>query len=274
MVGRNILADSLTADDFRRIRADTARHWGPVRLANEITRIKGIFRYGYDAGLLDKPPRYGPEFKKPSAKVLRQNRAKRGLRMFEREELLALLDAVPPVQKAMVLLAINGGLGNYDVAHLPLKALKLKPGWLVYPRAKTGVERKIPLWPETIEAIKAVLAGRQEPNDAAHKPLVFISVQGESYIAKDSGHRIAKTVLWFLRKAKIDRPGLTFYALRHTFQTIAEGARDLAAVQAIMGHAPAANDMSATYRERVTDERLQAVVEYVRKWLFGTEETK
>ena len=45
--------------------------------------------------------------------------------MFEREELLALLDTVPPIQKAMVLLAINGGLGNHDIAVLPIKAVNL-----------------------------------------------------------------------------------------------------------------------------------------------------
>ena len=76
-----------------------------------------------------------------------------------------------------------------------------------------------------------------------------------------------------LRWAKVDRQGLSFYALRHTFQTVAEGAHDMAAVQSIMGHAPAAGDMSSVYRERIDDTRLQAVVEYVRKWLFGEQET-
>ena len=52
-------------------------------------------------------------------------------------------------------------------------------------------------------------------------------------------------------------------------QTIGEEARDLVAVQAIMGHAAATNDMSAVYRQRVSDERLRAVVDAVREWLFG-----
>jgi integrase len=125
-----------------------------------------------------------------------------------------------------------------------------------------------------MDALNAVIADRRQPKNAAHKELLFISVQGEAYISKNSGHRIAKTVLWFLRKAKIERPGLTFYALRHTFQTVAEGVRDLSAVQAIMGHAASGSDMSARYRERVDDERLLAVTEHVRKWLFGGSETK
>jgi hypothetical protein len=35
-----------------------------------------------------------------------------------------------------------------------------------------------------------------------------------------------------------------------------------------MGHAAASNDMSAIYRQRVSDERLRAVVDVVHDWLF------
>jgi integrase len=99
--------------------------------------------------------------------------------------------------------------------------------------------------------------------------LVFIGRRGESYIGKHRGYRVHQEFKRLLEKAKLTRPGLSFYALRHTFQTIAEGSRDLTAVQAIMGHAPASSDMAAIYRERVDDARLQAVVDHVHKWLFG-----
>jgi hypothetical protein len=33
-----------------------------------------------------------------------------------------------------------------------------------------------------------------------------------------------------------------------------------------MGHAR--DDMASVYRERISDERLKAVTDYVRKWLF------
>jgi integrase len=33
----------------------------------------------------------------------------------------------------------------------------------VFPRVKTGVERRIPLWPETGEAIQAAIAARPRP---------------------------------------------------------------------------------------------------------------
>jgi integrase len=60
---------------------------------------------------------------------------------------------------------------------------------------------------------------------------------------------------------------LSFYALRHTFETIAGGSRDQVAVDAVMGHAD--YSMAGEYRERIEDDRLEAVAAHVRKWLFG-----
>ena len=41
---------------------------------------------------------------------------------------------------------------------------------------------------------------------------------------------------------------------------------------AIMGHAR--DDRASVYRKRVGDDRLRAVVDHVRTWLFGIEENK
>ena len=63
------------------------------------------------------------------------------------------------------------------------------------------------------------------------------------------------------------RPGLNFYALRHTFETIGGESRDQPAVDHIMGHAR--DDMASVYREKISDERLRAVTDKVHAWLFG-----
>ncbi len=68
------------------------------------------------------------------------------------------------------------------------------------------------------------------------------------------------------------RKNLGFYSLRHRFLTIAEETRDFPAVQLIMGHSD--NSMASHYRERISDDRLEAVANHVRKWLFGLENTK
>src|SRR5437763_9105142 len=115
-----------------------AKKWGPVRLANSITRAKSVFKFGYESGLMDRPARYGPEFKKPDKSVLRRHRAKSEPKMFEAEELRALIDGAlvtgeggpelvkpDPVLRAMILLGVNCGFGNTDCAALSLDGLNL-----------------------------------------------------------------------------------------------------------------------------------------------------
>jgi len=270
--GRDRPADDLRQDDFATLRAELAKTYGPVALGNEIQIVRSVFRYGVEAELLEKAVRFGPGFKKPSAKTLRLNRAKGGLRMFEKDELLAVLKAATVNMKAMILLGINGGLGNTDVALLPISAVNLETGWLNYPRPKTGMPRRIPLWPETIEAIRESLKIRRDPTDPECADLLFIGRRGQPYIGGHKGYRVNQEMDRVMKKAKSNRKGLSFYSLRHGFQTIAEGARDLAAVQSIMGHAPSTSDMSAVYRERVDDDRLRHVTDHVHAWRFGIPE--
>ena len=83
---------------------------------------------------------------------------------------------------------------------------------------------------------------------------------------------IAKEFTKLLKRLGLHRPGLGFYGLRRALETIGGDTGDQVAVDAIMGHVPAASDMSAVYRQRVSDARLLALTEHVHRWLFGTEE--
>src|SRR5262249_21289503 len=60
-----------------------------------------------------------------------------------------------------------------------------------------------------------------------------------------------------------------FYTLRHVFRTIADEVKDQPAIDYVMGHAR--DDMASVYRERISDERLAAVAEHVRQWLYAPE---
>jgi integrase len=62
---------------------------------------------------------------------------------------------------------------------------------------------------------------------------------------------------------------LGFYTLRHTFRTVADGAKDQPAADHIMGHEVA--HMSSVYREGISDERLRAVADHVHAWLLPPE---
>ena len=71
-----------------------------------------------------------------------------------------------------------------------------------------------------------------------------------------------------LRRLGINgRKGLGFYTLRHSFRTVADEAKDQPAADFIMGHE--VPHMSSVYRETISDERLKAVTDHVRKWLFA-----
>ena len=158
--GLTRLANDLAADDFGNLRAELAKTRGPVALGNEIQRVRSVFKHGYEAGLIRQPVRYGPGFKRPSAKTLRKDRAAKGSRMFEAAELRKVIDGAGVQLRAMILLGVNGGFGNADVGTLPIAALDLDGGWATYPRPKTGVSRRAALWPETVKAMRAVLAKR------------------------------------------------------------------------------------------------------------------
>ena len=261
----------LVAGDFEHLRRQFAKRWGPTRLAVEIQRVRCIFKYGFDSGMIDQPIRYGSGFQKPNRRVMREQRAKTGSRMFEAAELRAILAAATQPMKAMILLGVNCGFGNHDCAKLPMSALDLDGGWVCFPRPKTGIDRRCPLWPETVAALQEAIANRPTPKDKADAGLTFVTQHGRRW-GRDAASPVTVEFRKLLVKLGLHRPGLGFYALRHTFETIGGDSRDQVAVDAIMGHAR--DDMASVYRERIDDARLVAVVEHVRQWLFGENETK
>jgi integrase len=272
--GRTRLVEDLAAADFEALRATMAGRWGPVRLGNAITRVKSVFKYGIDNGLIEKAVRYGGEFKKPDKAALRRHRAAGGAKMLEAGQVRRLIDAAGVPLKAMILLGVNAGFGNGDCATLPLASLDLERGWLDYPRPKTGIARRCPLWPETVTAIRAALAERPEPKTSEHAGLAFRTQRGTSWIHfTGGGCRIDNVTIQFallLKRLRLHRAGLGFYTLRHVFRTVADAARDPVAIDLIMGHTDPS--MAGHYRERVEDARLRAVVEHVRQWLFALTE--
>ena len=232
-----------------------------------VIKIRSIFKYAYEAGLIDKPMRFGPNFKRPGKAALRRERNDKPPRLFTAAELRQVVDAADGQLKAMVLLGINAGLGNADCGQLKIRNVDMATGWLNYPRPKTGINRRCLLWPETIAALKQAIDARPEPKDDANRELVFITKYGGSWFqdttgASSLGHEFTKLLL----ELKLRREGLSFYTLRHTFATEAGASRDQLAINTIMGHAD--QTMAEQYRERIDDDRLEAVADCVRRWLF------
>jgi integrase len=309
--GPERLVDDITPEDFGRLRAKMARGHGPVYLGDQVQKTRAVFKYGYEAGLLPNPMRFGPEFIKPSRKNMRLARADGPKRLFTQREIHALLKQASPPMKAMILLGINTGMGNTDVAELRQSAIDLKSSVLRYPRPKTGIDRRAPLWPETVKAIKAALKVRPEPASEDDADLVFITRWGNAWIQAGAptrwvchkcravfGHdgeqqtprcpncntvtkprrthasmtdSVGNEFVKLIRLVGIDRAGRGFYSLRHTFRTVADEIGDRPAIDKIMGHENAA-DMRTHYVEGLDDRRLRKIVDHVHKWLYRRNE--
>jgi integrase len=270
---RGRLVDDIGPEDFANLRGRMTKKWGPTRVGNVIQRVRGVFKFAVDNGLVCKPVVYGQGFKRPSRKTIRLQRAKKGPKLFTREEILTLLLFAPVHLEAMLLLGINAGLGNSDIGNLPLSVLDLERGWLDYPRPKTGIPRRCWLWPETVAAIKEAIAERPMPKELAHAGLVFITKYGKPWFKETPDGPICKEMAKLLHSLGINgRKGIGFYTLRHSFRTVADEAKDQPAVDFVMGHE--VPHMSSVYRETISDERLRAVAHHVRNWVFGTAPTR
>ena len=264
-------------EDFSAYRQTVSKGRGLHSIGWTVTLARMLFGFAYDSELIEKPIRFGQQFNKPTKKSMRLDRArkqeKHGLKMFQAEEIRGLLKYASAQVRAMILLAVNGGLGNSDLANLPQAAVQRN--WLVFPRIKTGVERRIPLWPETVDALHLAIESRPLAKDAQDAGLCFITKYGHRWVRTGPNgtsniDKIADEFKKLLSDMNLKRERVGFYALRHTFETIGGGCGDQVAVSSIMGHID--DSMSSLYRERLEDSRLLAAVEHVRKWLFQPEE--
>jgi integrase len=169
--GRDRVVSDLHPEDFAEYRAKLAAGYAPSTLGVEIGRVRALLNWGFASRVLEKPILTGPDFKALPEKAVRRLKATNGgngSKMFEREEVLRLIDQTKVPLKAMVLLGINCGFGNNDCATLTQSAVDLDGGWINHPRPKTGAERRCPLWPETLQSLREAIAARPEPQDPRH----------------------------------------------------------------------------------------------------------
>jgi len=274
VLGRNRVVTSITPANLRVLRTKLSKGRGLVALGNELTKVRSIFLFALDEKQIAIP--YKKALKKPKAESIRcakeSHRSDHGDRMFQACDLRQILAEAKQPLKSMVLLAANCAFGQTDLANLPTRAVNLETGWVDFARVKTAVLSRIPLWPETIAAIREWLPSRPKAKDSADSKLLFLTVRGARWVTvsergtpKDA---VSQEFNKVLTKLGLKKKRLSFYALRHGFQTVGSRAKDDLAVNSMMGHVD--NSMSARYREGGVDEdRLIAVVNFVRSWLFA-----
>ena len=286
--GGERLVDDLAADDFETLRAQIAKTYGKLSRKVEIKRVRSIFRYAYEANLIEKPVRFGPGFVGPSRRELRCERQQNGERMFEAAEIRAMLAAASVPLKAMILLGINCGFGNTDVANLthqeprPERRLVQLPagrrrGFRAAARygrrpsrrsrqrwkcGRTLRTKPTPIWCSSRRAGQRWVWSRGNTADIDAADIESLAHVSRVDRVTDANGAVAQ-------QARACLAGATrSMRLRHTFETIGGESCDQVAVDAIMGHSR--DDMASVYRERIGDDRLRVVVEHVRTWLKGS----
>lgn len=183
-------------------------------------------------------------------------------RQLSPEDIRAVLQIATPKFRAIILLAINGGFNNSDVARLELSMADPLPEVLDYPRRKTFFPRSTPLWPETREAIKAAMAERIDTEE----PYVFVDQDGNPYFGRGRHCHISETFYRLLTKAGRHSPGRNFGALRTMFAEVGKELGDDVALKAAMGHSDG-SQLYESYARGVYVPRLRAITDHVRAWL-------
>lgn len=254
LVGRHTVVEHMTPSDFRSLRTKLSKDVGLVTLGNSVRRIRQIFNFAKDENLVAHV-QTGKAFALPKVKDLRKEKQSLPDKVFSVSELTTLYRAASPKMRCFMLLALNGGLGPSDIGQMERK--HIQGSWVKYPRPKTSVEREFPLWKETAKAIEA---NRQTEYDSE---LLFVTKYGLSwYKDGQADSPITKEFSKLLKECDLQQKSRGFYALRHTFRTVADGARDHVAIDIVMGHTD--NSMGRGYTHGIEPERLQAVVDHVR----------
>lgn len=279
VLDRSRLVVSLSGDDFYKLRTrfltrvkvtgkQPPRPISPATLAGHIRRTVSIFNFAIKEGLVDRVV-YGSDFATITRKQRVQLEQNNSTKLLEPEVIRQLLAAANYRFRAMLLLGINCGMGNADIASLEEQFLDLKNGWIESNRQKTSVRRCAKLWPETVEALRLVIRNKHKPIDPADERLVFITRVGRPYSNQNA---ITQEFLHCKQAAGIEtHRGCGFYSLRHTLRTEAARYSDETAIRWIMGHTRSRIDDH--YIHAPPKERIAELSAKVRSWLFSGEVT-
>jgi|LakMenEpi03Aug12_release.lakeMendotaPanAssembly.Ray.scaffolds.fasta_scaffold01259_28 integrase len=230
----------------------------------DVRRIKAFLSWCRDTQLISTL-NFGREFSESAARVNRLAKQAAGKRVFSKKELTAIIGKATDYFLPVIMLGINGGMGAKDIANLRLDQFDGSE-WLDCPRLKSGQARRIWLWPETRKIIKHYLSKvRREPWATNYADIAFLTMHRTPWVRERAD---AATQAFAKARSKAGLKSGTYYDLRRTFQTIGDETLDFPAVGCCMGHIPKTSDMAARYRE-INDERVKAVCQHVRKWLFG-----
>ncbi len=177
------------------------------------------------------------------------------------DEVKALLDVPNPStwdgirDRAMLHLAVTGGLRVSELIGLRMEDLTLQPTPSILVHGKGRKERALPLFEETATALRAWLAVREQPM----VPEIFVNAKrdafsrwGFPYIVKKHAAAAAETCPSLLKKR------VSPHVLRHTCaMTILEATQDIRRVALWLGHS--STQTTEVYTRADPSEKLAAI---------------
>lgn len=263
-LGPSVRVKDISTMDLQNYQYELQKQYGPGhRLNLHISNLKTLFHWAKKNDILKQIPNIDA--------VNRSKIVNRQRRIFAREEVNKLLEIANNQMKAMIFLGLNCGFGCTDCSELRWKDLDFDNSRVVLPRKKTGVPRNLPLWPETVKALKEV------PRRGNR---VFYTAKGNRFvrdvIKKDiDGNERYSTVnsistkfSRIMKRAGIDVPkGTGFYTLRRTAATMAARSGDPFAVQRLLGHA---NLLMATRYVQDVSKQTDEVIKKSRQYVLSS----
>ena len=261
--GSHRTLESLTPSDFADLRAELAKRYSTVKLLNVMIWIRSIFKYALNVErMIDRPVDYGDGFSVPTKRELRRARNGKSKQLFTAEEIWSMTAAAPEQIRAMIWLGINCGFEPHDCGQLQWRHLDLVEGWHDFSRPKEGIERRCPLWPETLDLL------RERRLQVKSDDYVFRTKYGRLWW-REEDNKISTEFRKLMDRLEMYEKGRTvFLTLRHTFRTVARSVRDPGAIRKIMGHVDSSID--DTYIEDIEDADLLRVTDFVYKWLHDS----
>ena len=119
-----------------------------------------FFKFGYDSRLIDRPFR-SARVQEAIGQDLAAESGQEGTTDFDAEQLRAIIDEAGRPGESDGAAGRQLRVWQRRLCQAANWRLDLQAGWVTFPRPKTGIQRRIPLWPETVAALRwPSLSGR------------------------------------------------------------------------------------------------------------------
>jgi len=260
-IGQFVKVRDISTLDLQKYRRKINKCYSSQRMNLNISVMKAMFHWAKKNDILTEIP---------NIDVISRNKTEHQQRyIFSSEEIRKFLELADAQMKAMIWLGLNCGFGCTDCAKLQWKNFDFEKNRVVFPRGKTGIMRDLPLWPETVEAIRNIpkREGKLVFYTKHGRPMISERYTGTGNSKKYSSTNMVTTKFSrLIKKVGLDVPkGTGFYTLRRTAATIAARSGDPFAVQRLLGHADL--KMATRYVQDVS-KQTDEVVEKNRSYIL------